>query len=214
MNEVRHPEKAGAAAADPILPWLYEQGLLGAAISTLAQGYCERLAAAGVPILRSFVGLRLLHPLYRGYGYVWRRDTPEVVEETFARNEGFGEDYLNSPILYMREHDLAMLRRRLDRPGEPEFPIYRQFRAEGAIEYLAMTAGFGKGGVADREGQGLMMSWLTDRPGGFREDEHALITRTFPAFALAMRAAVTYHTSVTLAGVYLGREFTVEQGQE
>jgi hypothetical protein len=54
--------------------WAVREGLRRAPAATLFEDFCRRLAAAGVPLWRAFVGMRTLHPQWAGYTYTWWRD--------------------------------------------------------------------------------------------------------------------------------------------
>jgi len=196
-----------ATHCDPIIGWAAEQGLLGASADHLMQGYCERLRAAGVPLLRVFVGVQTLHPLYDGYSYVWRHGEGHLESDVYFRSTEVNADYLASPFHYMRENVLDRLRQRLDGPADPEFPIYESFRVDGATDYFVRVVGFGRDGVKPTpDSDGLIISFLTDADGGFDDDDLALIERTFPPFALAVRSAKTFETAEAVATTYLGRD--------
>jgi hypothetical protein len=49
--------------------WAVREGLRRAPAATLFEDFCRRLAAAGVPLWRAFVGMRTLHPQWAGYTY-------------------------------------------------------------------------------------------------------------------------------------------------
>ncbi|MDP7547489.1 MAG: hypothetical protein QGF20_09365, partial [Alphaproteobacteria bacterium] len=103
--------------------WLVKRGLAGDSIQQLIMGLCQRLSADGLPLLRAFVGLQTLHPLYGGFGYVWRRGADRLTTDTFGRQTGQNEDLLASPFHHMRVNNLPRLRQNLEGPAEPEFPI-------------------------------------------------------------------------------------------
>lgn len=192
---------------DPIVAWIAQQGLRGVSVDQLVPGYCERLVAAGLPLMRMFVGVETLHPLYEGYSYVWRRQTGELSTEAYFRGREESDDYLASPFFLMRQHGLAHLHQRLDAPGEHEFAIYKTFREAGATDYYVRMAGFGRDGVATAPGagEGLIASWLFGEA-GLTDQLIAVIERTFPTFALAVRAAKTFETAQAVAMTYLGRD--------
>ena len=54
--------------------WAVREGLRRAPAATVFEDFCRRLAAAGVPLWRAFVGMRTLHPQWAGYTYTWWRD--------------------------------------------------------------------------------------------------------------------------------------------
>ncbi len=49
--------------------WAVRQGLLGTAAAELFDGFCQRLALAGVPLWRASAAMRTLHPQWGGYSY-------------------------------------------------------------------------------------------------------------------------------------------------
>src|ERR1700758_5079875 len=67
-----------ASAASRVLveraaDWLMAQALNDADLEAVVRGCCERLHGAGVPLARVQLSFSMLHPLYRGVGYTWRR---------------------------------------------------------------------------------------------------------------------------------------------
>ncbi len=62
--------------------WIVEQGLQGNTAEVVIEGFCTRLSADGIQIQRSLCATRVLHPLYKGFGLIWRRATGRVEEET------------------------------------------------------------------------------------------------------------------------------------
>ena len=117
-----------------VAQWVVDAGLDGARIAELFDGFCAQLAEAGVPVLRAFAGVQTLHPLYGGYGFVWRRGARTVSENTFSRGDENNPDYLASPFHYMLERGMRNLRVRLAEPDSLDFPIFGGFRAEGATD--------------------------------------------------------------------------------
>jgi hypothetical protein len=65
--------------------WVTEEGLRGATAGELFDGYCRRLSAMDVVIMRAYVSTQTLHPQWTGYGYTWRRELKSVREQQFAR---------------------------------------------------------------------------------------------------------------------------------
>src|ERR1700722_15838558 len=65
--------------------WVTEEGLRGATAGELFDGYCQRLSAMNVVIMRAYVSTQTLHPQWTGYGYTWRREFSSVREQQFAR---------------------------------------------------------------------------------------------------------------------------------
>ena len=103
--------------------WAVREGLRRAPAATLFEDFCHRLAAAGVPLLRAFVGMRTLHPQWGGYTYTWRRGRDLVDPSRRERGEEYDQDLRDSPFFYLlntaRTRDLPLrLRRRLAGRGD------------------------------------------------------------------------------------------------
>ena len=63
-----------AAEVQATSDWLVTQGLLKARTETLVEGFCERVGASGIPLLRGQVSIPTLHPTFNAITYVWWRD--------------------------------------------------------------------------------------------------------------------------------------------
>jgi adenylate cyclase len=70
--------------------WAVAEGLRGTDAATLFDAFCQRLVAAGVPLLRGFAGTPTLHPQWGGYGYTWWRHLNSIHPQQFERDSGCG----------------------------------------------------------------------------------------------------------------------------
>jgi adenylate cyclase len=191
-------------AVQGLSDWLVHQGLWRADVPTLLGGYCERLAAAGVPIWRGYLSALTLHPRVRGVGCSWR-PAQGAQSELYIYRPQPSEDYLVSPFAHMFERGLPSLRVPLAGEQPIEFPLLARFRAEGATDYLAHVQSFGLDGAPDGE-TGMVASWTTDRPGGFSNRDLAILTRLLPRLALAVQARLGHEIAVNLLDTYVGPE--------
>lgn len=192
---------------DRLIEWLIAAGLRGAGPAELLETTAEGLAEAGVPVLRGFMVFRTLHPLHAGYGFVWRRGGVAVEEETFRRQNQPNPAFLASPFYYMLTNGVDTLRIRLDQPGELDFPIFAEFRAEGATGYFARAISFSEG-MDLRLGahQGVILTWTTDRPGGFSDADLAVLERVLPVLGLAIRSISAAQVAESVLCTYIGQD--------
>src|SRR5208283_5947620 len=86
-----------AESAVELNAWATEEGLRGATARELFDGYCRRLSASRVVMVRAYVSTQTLHPQWSGYGYTWRRDLNSVREQQFARGP-VSQEWLSSPF--------------------------------------------------------------------------------------------------------------------
>jgi adenylate cyclase len=191
--------------------WAVQEGLRGVVAHDLFDGFCQRLVAAGVPLWRGFVGTQTLHPQWTGYGYLWRRDLNAIQPENFARGGETAPDWLDSPFRHLvdraegGERNPAMRRRLAAGAEERNFPMLREFFAAGATDYVGHLYSFGQ--VGDRShGRGVAYSFVTDRRGGFSEDDVTLLRSVLPALSLAMKAHAGHVIAAGLLQAYLGED--------
>ena len=197
-----------ARRAGELSVWFTEEGLRGATAGELFEGYCRRLSAMDFVIMRAYVSTQTLHPQWTGYGYTWRREFSAVREQQFARGP-ISHEWLSSPFNALIQRSLAgeknpWLRRRLELgPEQRDFPALVDFYAAGATDYVCLAFRFGEAGDPSH-GTGVLYSFTTDRPGGFRATEIDLLRSTLPGLSLAMKAHAGYDIASGLLRTYLG----------
>jgi adenylate cyclase len=191
--------------------WAVRQGLLGTAASELFDGFCQRLVEAGLPLWRAYAAMRTLHPQWGGYGYTWQRELNAIEPAQYGR--GDGPNWLTSPFAYLLDQARAggeehnpwrNLRRRLTgREAQLDFPVLEELAAAGGSDYFAQIVRFGAEGDLSH-GTGIAYSFAIDRPGGFRDDDLALLKAVLPALSLAMMTHAGHTIASSLLGAYLG----------
>ena len=190
--------------------WFTEEGLRGATAGELFEGYCRRLSAMNFVIMRASVSTQTLHPQWTGYGYTWLREFSSVREQQFARGP-ISHEWMSSPFNALIQRSLAgeknpWLRRRLELgPEQLDFPVLADFYAAGATDYVCLSFQFGVTGDPSH-GTGVLYSFTTDRPGGFRTAEIDLLRSTLPGLSLAMKAHTGHDIASGLLRTYLGRD--------
>jgi adenylate cyclase len=199
-----------AQHASELRVWFTEEGLRGATAGELFEGYCRRLSAMDFVIMRAYVSTQTLHPQWTGYGYTWRREFSSVREQQFARGP-VSHEWMSSPFYALIQRSLAgeknpWLRRRLELgPEQRDFPVLADFYAAGATDYVCLSFQFGVTGDPSH-GTGVLYSFTTDRPGGFRTAEIDLLRSTLPGLSLAMKAHTGHDIASGLLRTYLGHD--------
>jgi adenylate cyclase len=191
--------------------WAVRQGLLGTAAAELFDGFCQRLVEAGLPLWRAYAAMRTLHPQWGGYGYTWQRELNAIEPAQYGR--GDGPNWLTSPFAYLLDQARAggeehnpwrHLRRHLTgREAQLDFPVLEELAAAGGSDYFAQIVRFGAEGDLSH-GTGIAYSFAIDRPGGFRDDDLALLKAVLPALSLAMMTHAGHTIASSLLGAYLG----------
>lgn len=64
-----HKTTVSTHLLDRVSNWLQQAALNGETLETVVTGFCERLAASGLPLNRVHLSFSMLHPLYDALGF-------------------------------------------------------------------------------------------------------------------------------------------------
>ena len=185
---------------DEVTDWLMEQALKGSTLEDLLIGTLEGMIAAGLPIARANIGLRTLHPLFETLTYTWTAKSG-LVEELFPHgNDETSEDWRLSPLRWLVDHRVPILRRRLAGPEAMlDFPLMEELAERGFTDYFGWLSIFDE----DRH-DGAVGSFATDRPGGFSEPQIAALRRIQARLAVALKVVMREQLAQNVLSAYLG----------
>ena len=188
--------------------WITEAGLAGGSETDLLAGFCERAAAAGLPIAMGLVVLDTLHPTHEGHAVRWWRDKPETTFMEYGRTTQGGEMaemWRRSVFYHLFTSGEQCLQERLTTETIARFPHLKDDREAGMREFLGVLTRFGADGtIGDIDC--MYSAWYTDRPQSFDEREVAAIKRLVPFLAGAIKCVSLGRVARTLAETYLGRD--------
>lgn len=190
--------------ADPILRAIEARFVARAAGSDEAEQviaeFCEALVAAGLPLWRLSLAVPVIDPQFRGASIAWRRGGGVEVFTTLHGPEGEAT-YLRSPVGWLHAAGLSCAGWRLDGTETcPDLPLLAELRRAGATDYRLHLVAFDPGTALE----GVGISFATDRAGGFREAERALLAGLVPVIALVTAKFSLSHTMREMLGTYLG----------
>ena len=226
------PQQAPAAASDgsPIGPdippkllwWVGTQALLAPPIEQVFSGFMDALIDAGMPIMRANLSPSLLHPEFKSISMVRYRDGPVTSDSYTHDSDKTSLAWQQSPHRVLLDGAMARswpggaegppsvhnARYRLSAgEGLALFPVLREIRDHGGTDYIAYAVPFAWGANLDRERPaGMLTSWTTDRPGGFRDEEIALLNAVQPLWGAAVRASVYTLIAEGIMATYLGHD--------
>ncbi len=185
---------------DKVSDWVVSQALTNIDLEQLVDGTCERLAAAGVPIMRVNFTFSVLHPLYEAKGFHWRRGQGTTVD-IYRHSDGENTRFTESPYFHLVNHNLQHMRRRLDRKSFSDFPILEELFEEGITDYLAFSRNF-----EDTPGKGMFGSWSTAQESGFSETDITALLRIQKRLAVTAKVAVLKNLAQNAITTYLGKD--------
>jgi adenylate cyclase len=156
-----------------------------------------RLLAAGMPLLRVTSHTGTLHPQFLGTTFTWWRDTAETVQVMIAHEvaEVIPPQYnLVRRVCFGRES----IRRRLDRPDDDlDFSVLRELRDRGGTDYIALP-------IDGVYATAYMVTFVTDRSGGFRDSELADLARVARRLSIVADRHNQWRITRNLLCAYLG----------
>ena len=184
-----------AAKIDELNHWLID----GARSATRPNGpfseTCERLLAAGVPLARVALFIRILHPDIYGRAFFWRPGA-EVVASTADIDIETTPGFIRSPVVAVYQ-SRSELRCRLDDPASRRFPFLDEMRDEGVTDYVALPLHFTDGSIQ-------VVSYATKHPGGFADEQLEALRRIAAPMARLAEVITLRRTAAGLLDTYVG----------
>ena len=191
-----------------VTDWLVDQSLGEPDIVELFEGVCIRLNAIGVPVSRGMLMWSTLHPLFQAENVVWHRN--QAAELRQFRHQDIGtEEWHRSPMKHMLHANISVLRRRLTGSAALlDFEILKELAGEGYTDYLVMASELVARSIYSETAarRGMFVTWASDRPGGFSDDDLAALQRIQRRLAIACKTVIQSRISNNIAEAYLGRQ--------
>ena len=192
-------------ALQALSDWIIDQGLTANSLPPVMAGVGERVAALGLPLYRLHVSIATLHPTFSGFGGSWVQGRGFNLEN-YERSQETNDQWQRSPLRALIDSGQPTMRRRLEGPDAAmDFPVLREFQAQGGTDWYAQAVRFG--GAAQPAGlPGMVLSWVANRPGGFVAHETAVIDRLVPRVALTCYRVTLLQVAENLLDAYVGAD--------
>ena len=190
-----------------ITEWLVDQSLAEPDIVGMFEALCNRIHAIGIPLGRARLTWPTLHPLFQAETILWKRGQTTEFEQ-FLHQETESEEWLRSPMKYVFDNDVSVLRRNLDGPNKLlDFPVLEDVAAQGMTDYLLIRTGLSvKNSTATTGQMGIITIWSADRAGGFTNEELEALQKIQRRFAVACKTVIQSRISRNISETYLGKE--------
>lgn len=163
---------------------------------------CDRLLAAGVPVARGSLHFLINNPQWLGARIVWRKATGRAEMLAIGYEIQQTAVYKKSPFTAIR-NGAGMVRLRVDGNREADAiddmntPLLAELRAEGLVDYVAWP-------LQHTLGKRHMVTFSSDAPQGFTEDQVAALAAVLPALALVSEIRLKNRLARTLLETYVG----------
>lgn len=191
-------ERPAHDSLDAIAEWLVGSARRIESVVRALDEFAWRLLAAGLPLLRVTLNTSTLHPQYLGATFTWFRTTGQSVLRLVAHEVAARIRYEDNPVLRVVVGG-ETLRRRIDvADAMLDFPILHDLKAQGATDYLALPV------ASAHLARNYMVTYVTDRPGGFTESEIADLTRVSQRLPVLVDMHSQKAISRNVLNAYLG----------
>jgi adenylate cyclase len=180
----------------PLLDWLMSDGRLAPSMGKFVDQLMTRAVAAGLPIWRFYIGLRVMHPQMAATGILWKRGGGY---EEIPRAHGILETsaYIGSPMQAVRETG-KLVRFRLGELPDGAHGLLNELVAGGGTDYVAYPMRM------SRDMSSPVASFATDRPGGFSDQDLADLERVVDWMGAIAEIHLNRTVSETVIDTYLG----------
>jgi len=156
-----------------------------------------RLQRAGLPLKRATLHLLIQHPQWLGARIMWADGMREAEINRVIRCQGALRIYRQSR---QRIHDGATeVRENFERDASlgRKHAVYDEMRAKGLTDYVAWP-------LYHTLGKRHLVTFATDRPGGFDDAHIASLRNLLPALALVSEIRMKNRLARTLLETYVG----------
>jgi adenylate cyclase len=189
-------ERPSHDTLEGIAAWLIGPARQIASAPQVFDEFAWRLYAAGLPVVRVTLHCGTLHPQFLGSAYVWWRTTAQTHEIMVMHEVIDVVPYAENLVARVRNGG-ETIRRRLDGPeARIDFPVLHDIKAQGGTEYFGFP-------VASAYGA-HMVSFTTDRPGGFSEEEIAQLRAVSERLSVVADTHIQRQIAENVLKAYLG----------
>jgi adenylate cyclase len=200
MFERPRGERPAHDSLDAIAEWLVGPARrIESGVRALDE-FAWRLLAAGLPLLRVTLHASTLHPQYLGVTFTWLRPTGQSVLRMVAHEVADRIRYEDNPVQRVVVGGETLRRRIEAADAVLDFPILHDLKAQGATDYLALPL------ASAHLARNYMVTYATDRPGGFTESEIADLTRVSQRLPILVDMYNQKAISRNVLNAYLGEK--------
>jgi adenylate cyclase len=192
------PTEVDPVSDNDVVHWLTNDTREERFIDNIFAELCVRLRRAGVPVKRGSLHLRINHPQWLGARIMWadgRRDA-EIARVDYDVTER--SEYIGSPANEIRD-GATEVRENLERDPSlgRKHSLYDELRAKGLTDYVAWP-------LYHTLGKQHIVTFATDRSGGFDDANIASLLKLLPVLALVSEIRIKNRLARTLLETYVG----------
>jgi adenylate cyclase len=195
------PLNIGSAATQPesdVVHWLTNETREERFIDNIFAEMGIRLQRAGIPVKRATLHLLIYHPQWLGARIMWADGMRESEIARVDYDVRERSEYIGSPANEIQD-GVTEVREDLERDPSlrRQHAVYDEMRAKGLTDYVAWP-------LYHTLGKRHIVTFATDRPGGFDDAHIASLKRLLPVLALVSEIRMKNRLARTLLETYVG----------
>ncbi|MDA9466985.1 adenylate/guanylate cyclase domain-containing protein [Bradyrhizobium sp. CCBAU 53415] len=192
------PTNNAPTQADGVVDWLTNGTRDERFIDNIFAQMCIRLQQAGIPVRRATLHVLINHPQWLGARMMWSDGMREAEIALVDYDVRERSEYIGSAASEI--HDgAAEVRERLEQDStlSRKHALYDEMRAKGLTDYVAWP-------LYHTLGKRHLVTFATDRPGGFDDAHVAGLKKLLPVLALVSEIRIKNRLARTLLETYVG----------
>jgi adenylate cyclase len=197
-QDMNVPAKNAPTLSDGVVDWLTNATHNERFIDNIFAEMCIRIQQAGIPLKRSTLHVLIQHPQWLGARFMWADGMreAEIARVDFDVRER--SEFIGSPANEM-QNGVTEVRENLERDPAlgRKHALYEEMRAKGLTDYVAWP-------LYHTLGKRHLVTFATDRPGGFEDSHIAALKKLLPVLALVSEIRIKNRLARTLLETYVG----------
>jgi adenylate cyclase len=198
MNSPPNIDLRTAYPDNDVVRWLMSGTRDERFIDNIFAELCMRLQRAGIPVKRASLHFLIHHPQWLGARMIWADGMREAEISRVDYDVRGRSEYIGSPANEIYE-GATEVRENLE--GDPKLgrkhAVYDEMRAKGLTDYVAWP-------LYHTLGKRHLVTFATDRRGGFDEAHIAALLQLVPLLALVSEIRIKNRLARTLLETYVG----------
>jgi adenylate cyclase len=198
-QDMNAPDRISTATqADGVVDWLTNGTRDERFIDNIFAEMSIRLQQAGIPLKRSTLHIQIQHPQWLGARIMWADGMREAEIGRVDFDVRERSEYIGSPANELIDGAIEV-RENLERDPAlgRKHALYDEMRAKGLTDYVAWP-------LYHTLGKRHLITFATDRPGGFDDSHLAALKSVLPVLALVSEIRVKNRLARTLLETYVG----------
>jgi adenylate cyclase len=198
MNVLPSIDPVTAHSDGDVVHWLTNDTRDERFIDNVFAELCVRLQRSGIPVTRATLHVLINHPQWLGARIMWADGMREAEIARVDYDVTGRSEYIGSPANEIRG-GATEVREHLERDPSlgRKHAVYDEMRAKGLTDYVAWP-------LYHTLGKRHIVTFATDRPGGFTEAQISGLLKVLPVLALVSEIRIKNRLARTLLETYVG----------